>query len=124
MSSAALNELEQSLREQLRLSESALADRLSDLHSVDDELVTLRKQQDTYEKVESICAALEELDEISASACCGTAAVITWINRIVDEDREWTFAFDERWQRLYDALVGIQTATQDDPFGWRHEIPT
>ncbi len=66
MSSAALNELEQSLREQLRLSEGALADRLADLHAVDDELVTLRKQQDKYDKVESICAALEELDDIGA----------------------------------------------------------
>ena len=66
MSSAALNELEQSLREQLRLSESALADIMADLHAVDDELVTLRKQQDKYDKVETICAALEELDDMGA----------------------------------------------------------
>ena len=66
MSSAALNELEQTLREQLRLSESALADCLADLHSVDDELVALRKQQDKYDKVEDICAALEELDDMGA----------------------------------------------------------
>ena len=66
MSSAALNELEQSLREQLRLSESALADRLAELHAVDDELVVLRKQQDKYDKVESICVSLEELDEMGA----------------------------------------------------------
>jgi outer membrane biosynthesis protein TonB len=39
---------------------------LADLHAVDDELVTLRKQQDKYEKVESICAALEELDDMDA----------------------------------------------------------
>ena len=66
MSSAALNELEQSLRDQLRLSESALADRLAELHAVDDELVVLRKQQDKYDKVESICASLEELEEMGA----------------------------------------------------------
>jgi branched-chain amino acid aminotransferase len=66
---------------------------------------------------------LVELDDIDAAACCGTAAVITWIRRIVDGDREWLFEFDERWQQLYDKLVGIQTATEDDPFGWRHEIP-
>ena len=66
MSSAALNELEQSLRDQLRLSESALADRLADLHAVDDELVALRKQQDKYDKVESICTSLEELDDMGA----------------------------------------------------------
>jgi branched-chain amino acid aminotransferase len=68
--------------------------------------------------------AVDELGEISAAACCGTAAVITWINRIVDGKRSWEYPFDERWQQLYDTLLGIQTATQDDPFGWRYEIPT
>ena len=67
--------------------------------------------------------ALEELSEFQAAACCGTAAVITWIDRIVDGERSWTFPFDERWQKLYDELVGIQTATRPDPFGWRYEIP-
>jgi len=66
---------------------------------------------------------IEELDEIGAAACCGTAAVITWIQRIVDGDKVWEFPFDGRWQRLYDELVGIQTATAADPFGWRHKIP-
>jgi branched-chain amino acid aminotransferase len=66
---------------------------------------------------------LEELGELDAAACCGTAAVITWIRQIADGDRRWDFEFDERWQQLYDALVGIQTANRDDPFGWRHEIP-
>jgi branched-subunit amino acid aminotransferase/4-amino-4-deoxychorismate lyase len=60
---------------------------------------------------------------MEAAACCGTAAVITWIRRIVDGDRVWEFEFDERWQQLYDRLVGIQTASEDDPFGWRHEVP-
>ena len=67
--------------------------------------------------------ALDELDHLESAACCGTAAVISWISRIVDADREWSFSFDERWQMLYDALLGIQTGTRDDPFGWRHEIP-
>jgi branched-chain amino acid aminotransferase len=67
--------------------------------------------------------ALEELDRIDAAACCGTAAVITWIRQIADGDRVWDFEFDDRWQTLYDTLVGIQTAQRDDPFGWRHEIP-
>ena len=66
--------------------------------------------------------SIEELDDISAAACCGTAAVITWIARIVDGDRSWDYPFDGRWQQLYDALVGIQTATREDPFGWRYEI--
>ncbi len=66
---------------------------------------------------------LEELQELDAAACCGTAAVITWIREIVNGERRWEFPFDERWRQLYDKLVGIQTATEDDPFGWRHEIP-
>jgi len=67
--------------------------------------------------------ALDELDEFEAAACCGTAAVISWISRIGDGNREWTFDFDERWQQLYDALLDIQTGRGEDPFGWRHEIP-
>jgi len=66
--------------------------------------------------------ALEELGEIEAAACCGTAAVITWIRKIEDEGKVWEFGFDERWQQLYDKLVGIQTATEEDPFAWRYEI--
>ena len=66
--------------------------------------------------------AVDELDDISAAACCGTAAVLCWVERIVDGDRSWDFSFDERWQQLYDALVGIQCGTRDDPFGWRYEI--
>jgi hypothetical protein len=53
----------------------------------------------------------------------GTAAVIIWIREIVSGERRWKFDFDERWRKLYDTLVGIQTATAEDPFGWRHEIP-
>jgi branched-chain amino acid aminotransferase len=67
--------------------------------------------------------ALDELDHVEAAACCGTAAILTWIQKIVDGERGWTFTFDERWQQLHDKLVGIQTATDEDPFGWRHEIP-
>jgi branched-chain amino acid aminotransferase len=66
--------------------------------------------------------AVSELDDFSAAACCGTAAVITWIERIVDGDKSWQFPFDDRWQKLYDSLVGIQTGAADDPFGWRYEI--
>ena len=66
--------------------------------------------------------AIDELNDISAAACCGTAAVLCWVSRIVDGDRSWDFGFDERWQQLFDALVGIQSGTQDDPFGWRYEI--
>jgi branched-chain amino acid aminotransferase len=65
---------------------------------------------------------IDELDDFSAAACCGTAAVLSWVSSIVDGKRRWDFPFDHRWQQLYDALTGIQTAARDDPFGWRHEI--
>lgn len=66
--------------------------------------------------------ALEELSQFDAAAACGTAAVITWIRKIVDGEKSWAFPFDDRWKLLYDKLVGIATATEPDPFGWRHEI--
>jgi branched-chain amino acid aminotransferase len=68
--------------------------------------------------------ALAELGEMDAAACCGTAAVLTWIKRIVDGEQSWEFPFDERWQQLYETLVGIQTARIEDPFGWRYAIET
>lgn len=67
MKTAALNQLEESLREQLRLSESAMQELLQDLHAVDDELVVLKEKQDRYDKIEGICTALEELEEIDAA---------------------------------------------------------
>jgi branched-chain amino acid aminotransferase len=65
---------------------------------------------------------LSELDELAAAACCGTAAVLVWVKEIVSGDKSWAFPYDERWQKLYDELTGIQTAARPDPFGWRHEI--
>lgn len=67
MKTAALNELEQSLREQLRLSERELEALEEKLRSVDDELVVLKKQQPQYETVEDICTALDELEEMGGS---------------------------------------------------------
>ena len=66
MDTTALNELEQSLREQLRLSEAALEGLQADLKSVDDELVELMRLRPGYDKVEDICEALGELDEMGA----------------------------------------------------------
>jgi len=66
VSSAALNELEQSLREQLSHSEVALDSLEADLRAVDDEFVALTHEQHKYDKLEQICASLEELDELGA----------------------------------------------------------
>ena len=72
--------------------------------------------------VEERKIAIDELGEFSSAACCGTAAVVCYISSITDGERRWEFPFDDRWRALYESLVGIQTATRDDPFGWRHEI--
>jgi len=72
--------------------------------------------------VEQRPIAIDELDGFEAAAACGTAAVITWIREIVDGEKRWQFPFDERWQQLYDQLVGIQTAALEDPFDWRYKI--
>ena len=66
MSKQALNQLEQDLREQLRLSEKELAGLEASLKAVDDELVVLRRQQEQYDKLEAVCTGLEELDAMGA----------------------------------------------------------
>ncbi|MDX2436405.1 MAG: branched-chain amino acid aminotransferase [Acidobacteriota bacterium] len=66
--------------------------------------------------------AIEELGDLDAAACCGTAAVLSWVSAIVDGEKRWEYPFDPRWQQLYDALVGIQTGARDDSFGWLHEL--
>jgi outer membrane biosynthesis protein TonB len=63
---AALNALEQSLREQLKLSEAELFQLEADLKGVDDELVVLRKQQEQYDTLEAVCKGLEDLDGMGA----------------------------------------------------------
>jgi hypothetical protein len=44
------------------------------------------------------------------------------VSSIIDDKKRWDYPFDGRWQQLYDALIGIQTATREDPFGWLYEI--
>ena len=66
MKTAALNALEQSLREQLKLSESELFQLEADLKSVDDELVVLRKQQEQYDTLEAVCKGLDDLNGMGA----------------------------------------------------------
>ena len=66
--------------------------------------------------------AVDELDDLDAAACCGTAAILCWVSSIVDGEKRWEFPFDPRWQQLYDALIGIQTGAREDPFGWLYEL--
>ena len=102
MKTAALNELEQSLREQLRLSESALDSLQADLNSVDDELVVLANEKQTYEKLEKICALLEELDEVGADH-------LFW-DKASDEDKAGQIGH-ARWQvgKYHESIVEVES---------------
>ena len=66
MKTAALNALEQSLREQLKRSESDLFELEANLKAVDDELVALHRKKAQYDKLEAICSGLEELEAMDA----------------------------------------------------------
>jgi outer membrane biosynthesis protein TonB len=66
VSKQALNQLEQDLREQLRLSESELSGLEANLKAVDDELVVLHRQHEQFDKLEAVCKGLEELDAMGA----------------------------------------------------------
>jgi hypothetical protein len=99
---AALNDLEQSLRDQLRLSESALQDLMADLHAVDNELVVLKEKQGRYEKIENICVSLEELED-------DDVAHLFWGD---DNDEEAKARISHaRWQigQYHEEIVEVET---------------
>jgi branched-chain amino acid aminotransferase len=58
--------------------------------------------------------------------CCGTAAVISPIGSITKGDVKAVYGNGspgEMTTILYNKLVGIQNETEEDIFGWLHEIP-
>jgi len=58
--------------------------------------------------------------------CCGTAAVISPIGSITKGDVKASYGDGkpgEMTTMLYDQLVGIQNETEEDIFGWLHEVP-
>ncbi|MDG1550528.1 MAG: branched-chain amino acid aminotransferase [Candidatus Poseidoniaceae archaeon] len=58
--------------------------------------------------------------------CCGTAAVISPIGSITKGDTKANYGDGnpgELTNKLYNQLVGIQNETEDDVFGWLHEVP-
>lgn len=75
-------------------------------------------------KVEVRPVPLEELADFEECGACGTAAVITPIHRMVDEEKNVTYTFGDAdtpgpvTTRLYETLVGIQTGDLEDTFGW------
>ncbi len=75
-------------------------------------------------KVEVRPVELEELATFEEVGACGTAAVITPIGKVVDEEKNITYSFGDGIDpgpvttKLYETLVGIQNGDQDDSFGW------
>ena len=75
-------------------------------------------------KVERRPIPVEELAEFDEAGACGTAAVITPIGKIVDEEMNKTYIFSNDGKpgkittKLYETLTGIQWGDIEDPFGW------
>lgn len=70
---------------------------------------------------------IEEIFGFQEAGCCGTAAVITPVRRIVYKDREAMYCPDgepgPRCVELYEHLKGIQEGDREDPYDWVREIP-
>lgn len=68
--------------------------------------------------------AYEEIASFQEAGACGTAAVISPINKIVHDITGETLEFAKDGQpgpvsqKLYDTLVAIQNGDMEDPFGW------
>jgi len=75
-------------------------------------------------KVEVRPVELAELDSFEEVGACGTAAVITPIGKVVDEELNTTYAYGDGINpgpvttKLYETLVGIQNGDLEDSFGW------
>ncbi len=75
-------------------------------------------------KVEIRPVPVEELAEFEETGACGTAAVITPFRKVVDIDKDTTYAFGDGESagpvttKLYATLTGIQNGDLEDPFGW------
>jgi branched-chain amino acid aminotransferase len=75
-------------------------------------------------KVERRQIPIEELDSFEEAGACGTAAVISPIERIDDLEmkRSYVIAKDGKpgpiCRKLYDTLRGIQYGDIEDPYGW------
>ncbi|WP_372774415.1 branched-chain amino acid aminotransferase [Mangrovibacterium sp.] len=73
-------------------------------------------------KVERRKVPVEELEEFEEVGACGTAAVISPIKRIYDEDldKEYLYGFDPGpWStKLFQKLQGIQYGDEPDHHGW------
>lgn len=79
-------------------------------------------------KIEVRPVPLEELSSFEEAGACGTAAVITPIGKMVDEDMNITYSFGdgvnpgEITTKLYETLIGIQNGDIEDAKGWNKLI--
>ncbi len=79
-------------------------------------------------KVEHRPMPVEELETLEEAGACGTAAVITPIGKIVDEEMGKTYVISKDGNpgpvstQLYKTLTGIQFGEIDDPFGWTEVV--
>lgn len=68
--------------------------------------------------------ALTELADFQEAGACGTAAVISPIQRIDDLDNNVSYVFSEDGkpgpisEKLYNKLIAIQYGDEADPYGW------
>lgn len=75
-------------------------------------------------KVERRHIPVEELAEFDEAGACGTAAVISPIERIDDYDTKKSYVFSKDGkpgkicEKLYNRLRAIQYGDVADPFGW------
>lgn len=75
-------------------------------------------------KVEKRPVPIEELESFEEVGACGTAAIISPIGKIVDEDNKKEFVFSKNGkpgpisEKLYHKLLAIQYGDEPDKFGW------
>ena len=78
--------------------------------------------------VEKRHISVDELATFDEAGACGTAAVISPIEKIVDIDNNITYNLSkngepgEKCRKLYDTLRGIQYGEIEDKFGWNTVI--
>ena len=69
---------------------------------------------------------LEELAQMSEAAACGTACVISPIDKVIDSERNITYSFGPEpgpvLTELYRALQDIQYGRTEDRYGWTEVI--
>ena len=85
-----------------------------------DSLMTLAREKGM--KVTRRHIRLEELEEMSEAAACGTACVISPIDKVLDPERNKVYSFGNEpgpvMTELYHALKDIQYGRSEDRHGW------